>query len=113
MAETPKKIQDAIIFIESCRKELEIGNVVVLEDFQNHVKDICDDMAQLTVEEMTSQAPMLEKLAESLQVLEVELRQQKVDVEHEIKDLNKKQAATKAYGKAGLTGNSDSDDDNL
>ena len=69
-------------------------------------------MAQLTVEEMTSQAPMLEKLAESLQVLEVELRQQKNEVENEIKDLNKKQTATRAYGKVGLTGNSNTDEDN-
>jgi len=95
--DTAKKLDDAIEFIARSRQALEGGSVVVLDGFQNEVKDICTIIAALPMEEMLQYSSKLEKLMDNLGVLEKELREQQSLVQQEIFKLNRKQNALKSY----------------
>lgn len=102
--QTANRIEEATKFVEDANKELEQGVTVDLQNFQQEVADICKQMNSLPVIEAQLYFDKMERLQDALQVFEVGLRQQKSEVEHKIKMLNKQKNANTAYVK---TDNSD------
>ena len=98
-----KRIDDSISFIEQASKALENNQAVNLEDFHQSVREICEAMINMSQDEAQAYIEKMDKLQESLQAFEVDLRQRKADIEVEIKKLNKKQAAATAYENAKKT----------
>lgn len=92
-----EKLDQSIDFLADARSELKEGKVVILEGFQNNVRDICEDIAALPKEEMLSYQAKLSELSDLLKILEKELRDQQTSVQQEIFSLNRKQKALKTY----------------
>lgn len=94
---TAEQLDEAIDFINYSRDELSKGNVVVLEGFQERVKVICGEIANMPVNDMLQYAGKLQELSKLLQHFETDLRQQQALVQKEMVNLNQKQKALKTY----------------
>jgi hypothetical protein len=97
MAETAKKIEDALRFIDSAHNELKLGNVVTLTDFQKMVESIHNEIAAFPPKNATIYKDKLQQLADAVRIFETDLRQMHGDAKQELISLNQKQNALKKY----------------
>ncbi len=95
--DTIRKIDDAIEFIHKAHDELKKGNVVLLSEFEQHVKSIHNEIAQAAPENPEIYAEKLDRLATSVRDFEVDLRAMQIDVKYELTKLSQKQKAAKSY----------------
>lgn len=101
------KLDEALNFIETARAELEQGNVVVLDGFQDEIRELCVAMETLPVTDMQKYSEKLNMLGTNLQTLEEELKNQQGLVQSEIMELNHKQKALKSYETASYSDKKD------
>jgi hypothetical protein len=95
--ELTNKIDKAIEFIAQAHAELKAGNLTLLKDFEDMVRDIQKDIISKAPENPGLNATKLATLANALRDFEVDLRALQIDVKYELMSLNQKQQAVKAY----------------
>jgi hypothetical protein len=95
-----ERLDAAIKYVEVAQTELAFDNVVMLQELQNNVGEICNEINSLPIGDSSSFREQLTTLAEKMQTLEVDLRAKKIEVEREIKIAGKNKNAAAAYEKA-------------
>lgn len=95
--ELSKKIDEAIEFITQAHNDLKSGNLTLLKDFEEMVRDIQNDIISKALENPNLYSAKLTTLATVLREFEVDLRALQIDIKYELMSLNQKQQAVKAY----------------
>ena len=95
--ENARRIEQAINFLKSSTQELKDGRLVTLDDFQQQVREICEDLSTVATEDKAFFADKLQELANILRDFEVDLRARQAEINYELMSLNAKQKALKSY----------------
>lgn len=93
-----RRLRDASAAVAAARRTLENGDIVDLGGLEKEIREICGGIASLPVDQAQDLKSPLLSLTDTLDLLGKDLKTMHERLAGEIKGLNARQQATKAYG---------------
>ncbi len=99
-SELVAKLDGAVKFLDDCDRSLDLGQIVVLAEFEKDMVKLCVKIQGKERKEALSYLDPLQAIMEKLNLLEGRMQKRKMALKRELEDLNSGHKAASAYVKS-------------